>query len=178
MAKKKGGVNKSAAVREYMKDHPGASANEVAEALGQQGINISPALVYNVRANDNKKQAGSNGAAKRGRSAKGAAHGSKADAIREAFNRLGPSSRARDIIADLAKQGMEVTSAHVSNVRARMESEGKSARRAAGGAARGGSGGGETVSIEKLVQAKNMAEKLGGIESARRMLDALAKLSS
>lgn len=174
MARKKGGVNKSAAVREYFKENPQASANEVATALSAKGIKITPALVYNVRANDNKKAAGGNGAAKRGRSSKAAAHGSKAEAIRAAFERLGSSARARDVIAELSKQGIEVTNAHVANVRARM---GTPARPTSGRAARGGAGG-EQVSLEQLIVAKNMAEKLGGIDSARRMLDALAKLSS
>ena len=175
MAKKKGGPNKSAAVREYLKTNPNASANEVAEALNKQGVKITAALVYNVRANDSKKAGGGNGAAKRGRSTKGAAHGSKAEAIREAFNRLGSSARGRDVIAELSKQGIEVTNAHVANVRARM---GTPARSTSGRPARGGaSAGGEKVSLDQLVAAKNMAEKLGGIDSARRMLDALAKLS-
>jgi hypothetical protein len=174
MARKKGGVNKSAAVREYFKEKPHASANEVAEALNAKGIKITPALVYNVRTNDKKKAAGGNGAAKRGRSNKAASHGSKAEAIREAFSRLGNSARARDIIAELGKQGIEVTNAHVANVRARMASP---ARSAGARSARTGGTAGEQVSLEQLIAAKNMAEKLGGIDSARRMLDALAKLS-
>ena len=44
------GVNKSAAIRDYLNAHPEASTTEVMEALGQKGIDVSQALVAGVRA--------------------------------------------------------------------------------------------------------------------------------
>lgn len=44
-----GGVNKSAAIRDYLTNHPEASTTEVVEALGGKGIDVSQALVAGVR---------------------------------------------------------------------------------------------------------------------------------
>jgi hypothetical protein len=40
---------KSQAVRAYMEQHPQASAAEVVSVLNEQGIKVSPAIVYNLR---------------------------------------------------------------------------------------------------------------------------------
>ncbi len=42
-------VNKTHAVREYLKDHPGATNKEVATALTKQGITITPAHVAAIK---------------------------------------------------------------------------------------------------------------------------------
>jgi len=44
------GVNKSAAIRDYLNSHPEASTTEVMEALGSKGVDVSQALVAGVRA--------------------------------------------------------------------------------------------------------------------------------
>jgi hypothetical protein len=49
-----GGTNKSAAIREYLKNHPGASTNEVLDALGQKGIEVSQALIAGVRGREER----------------------------------------------------------------------------------------------------------------------------
>lgn len=46
------GMNKSAAIRDYIKNNPTASTNEVMEALGQKGIDVSQALVAGVKARE------------------------------------------------------------------------------------------------------------------------------
>lgn len=50
-AAKKPKVNKSKAVRDYLKDHPGTANKEVADALTKQGIEISSSYVANVKGN-------------------------------------------------------------------------------------------------------------------------------
>lgn len=51
MAKKKaGGVNKSQAIRDYLKDKPDAGPTEVCRELKKKGLTIAPALVSNVKA--------------------------------------------------------------------------------------------------------------------------------
>jgi|694.fasta_scaffold19238_19 hypothetical protein len=47
------GVNKSAVIREYITSHPSATTNEVVDALGKKGIDVSQALVAGVRARIN-----------------------------------------------------------------------------------------------------------------------------
>jgi len=54
MAEKK--VNKTKAVREYLKAHRKAKNQEVAEALGKQGIKVSANYVGNIKSTHNKRQ--------------------------------------------------------------------------------------------------------------------------
>lgn len=79
----------------------------------------------------------------------------------------GPSA----IVEALAQQGVTVTPAFVSTVlsNAKRKSRRRSSRRPAAGRAAGNG-------VATLVQAKQFAEKLGGIEKARAALDALAKI--
>ena len=53
MAKKQK-VNKTQAVRDYLKDHPKAMSGEIAAALKKQGIKITPKHVANIKAKINK----------------------------------------------------------------------------------------------------------------------------
>ena len=57
MAKKttRGDVNRSEAVRNYLEDHPDATASVVVPALAQEGITVSGQLVNNVRSTLKKK---------------------------------------------------------------------------------------------------------------------------
>jgi hypothetical protein len=47
-------VNKSQAVRDYLKTHPQAMSGEIAAALTKQGIKITPAHVANIKTQINK----------------------------------------------------------------------------------------------------------------------------
>jgi hypothetical protein len=53
MAKKQK-VNKSQAVRDYVKAHPRAMSGEIAAALNKQGIKINPGHVANIKTQINK----------------------------------------------------------------------------------------------------------------------------
>jgi hypothetical protein len=87
----------------------------------------------------------------------------KAAKIREMFEKLGQGARPRDVIAGLADEKIEVSSAQVSNIKATL----------GGGGKKGSSGG---ISIEHLVLAKKFADQLGSVERAEGALAALAKL--
>jgi hypothetical protein len=56
MAKKQK-VNKTQAVRDYLKSHRGAMSGEIAAALNKQGIKINPAHVANIKSQINKARA-------------------------------------------------------------------------------------------------------------------------
>ena len=58
-------VNKSAAVRDYLKAHPGAKGKEVTEALKAQGIKISPNYVSVIKSKKGAKGQGRRKAAKK-----------------------------------------------------------------------------------------------------------------
>ncbi|TWT77829.1 hypothetical protein Pla123a_16250 [Posidoniimonas polymericola] len=64
MAKRK--VNKSEKTREYMAKNPKAGPSAVSEALGKQGIKVSPQQVSTIKANA-KKKTGAKKKAVRGR---------------------------------------------------------------------------------------------------------------
>jgi len=53
MAKKQK-VNKTQAVRDYLKTHPKAMSGEIAAALNKQGIKITPSHVANIKTQINK----------------------------------------------------------------------------------------------------------------------------
>jgi hypothetical protein len=106
MARKAGGPNKSNAIRAYKGSHSDAGPKAIAEALGKDGIKVTPQFVSTVLSNDKRK--GGNGRRRR----------------------------------------------------------------------RGRRGGrpGANKTMASLMQAKKLAEQMGGIEPARRALNALAKL--
>jgi hypothetical protein len=52
--KKKSGVNKSKAIRDYYDANPAAMPAEVAEAMKAQGIDVTPAFVSTVKSNAKK----------------------------------------------------------------------------------------------------------------------------
>ena len=75
----------------------------------------------------------------------------------------------------LSKDGIKVTPAFVSTVLSNdKRKSGKGRRRGRKPGRKAGSGGNKT--FNSLVQAKKLAEQMGGIEPARRALNALAKL--
>jgi hypothetical protein len=113
MAKKAAaGPNKSKAIRDYKSKNDGAGPKEIAEALGKDGVKVTPAFVSTVLSNDRRK-AGK------------------------------PGRRRR-----------------------------RGGRRAVGRPA-GGMGG---SSFDRLVQAKRLADQMGGVDKARAALDALARI--
>lgn len=53
---KKEKVNKSQAVRDYLRAHPGAKSSEIAAALTKRGITITPAHVANIKSKAQAKR--------------------------------------------------------------------------------------------------------------------------
>ena len=53
---KKPKISKAQAVRDYLKDHPGAMNVEIATALAKQGIKLTPAHVGTIKAIDKKSR--------------------------------------------------------------------------------------------------------------------------
>jgi len=91
---------------------------------------------------------------------------SKAAKIR-ALLAVRPDAKASEVVAALAAQKVKVTPAQVYNLKSTM---GKSASGNGRPAAKKASG------YESLIQAKKLADAMGGVEKARAALDVLAKL--
>lgn len=73
MAKKSGGPNKSAAIREYVAANPEAKPKEIVDAMKSQGMDVSPAFVSTIKSKSatggNKKKARGGGRPKAPRAA-------------------------------------------------------------------------------------------------------------
>ncbi|HUY89016.1 MAG TPA: hypothetical protein VMV10_09800 [Pirellulales bacterium] len=156
MAKKaKDGVNKSELARKYVAAHPAASPKEIVEGLKAEGVEVSVALASKIKYGRKKK----------------AGRGNKAEAIRTAAKSLGKKVRPRDVISMLEVQGITVTSAQVSATLKRMGMRRTGRGRKPGVAANG------SITINDLIAAKKLVEKVGSVEAASQALSALAKLS-
>lgn len=160
MAKKKSpapATNKSSAIRQILAAQPKATTAEIKSKLDEQGVAASVALINKLKYGRATGAAGKSRASKKGVS--------KAAAIREKFEQLGYDARPRDVIAALKSEGVKVTSAQVSMLRAKQANNGKVRSQAV-----------SAVSYEHLVAAKRLAEQLGGVEKARRALESYAQL--
>jgi hypothetical protein len=98
----------------------------------------------------------------------------KSAAIRDYLS-SNPSATPSTIIEDLKKKGLKVGASLVSQVKY-GQMKGKSGRRKPGRRA-GASANGSRVDIDQLVQAKSLADKMGGVARAKEALAMLAKLS-
>jgi len=109
---------------------------------------------------------------------------SKADAIRDAISRLGSKARPRDVISDLADKGVTVTSPQVSSL---MKKLGIKRRRRRGGRVAGrvaatqsstrrGARANGGLTAGDLLDAKRLADQLGGVEKLKKALDVLEQL--
>ena len=103
MARKSGGPNKSQAIRAYKSTHKRSKPKEIAEALGKEGVTVTPAFVSTVLSTARRKK-------------------------------------------------------------------GKGTRRVATKAKSGGD------AYSHLIQARKLADQMGGVEKARAALDALARI--
>jgi transposase len=107
--------------------------------------------------------------------ASGASDVSKAQRIRDIAKTLGKKVRPRDVIAELTKQGVEVSSAQVSmTLRSAGYKRSRRRKRAAAAVAHPASGNG--LNIEALIAAKALIAKVGSVETAEEALKVLKKL--
>ncbi|MBI2826528.1 MAG: hypothetical protein HYX69_17785 [Planctomycetia bacterium] len=77
-------------------------------------------------------------------------------------------------MAALKAKGTTVSSAQVSNIKASLRKRKGRRGRKAGAVSRDANG---TVSLDLLLEAKKLADRIGGVEVAKRLLDALHRLS-
>ena len=102
----------------------------------------------------------------------------KSKAIKEALAAK-PEASTKEIADALTSQGIPVTPTYVANVKSTLKKKPgrpKGKRQATRGP--GAKSVSDSVSLASLVQAKKLAAQLGGVEKARDLLAALAKLDS
>jgi hypothetical protein len=98
----------------------------------------------------------------------------KAALIREALDKLGIDAPAKAVQEYATAQGATISAAQISNIRTKIKHGGskKPARKAKASSTNGDM----HVSANDLIQARSMAEKLGGVQRAKALLDILDKL--
>jgi len=98
----------------------------------------------------------------------------KAQAIRDVLDEMGRDTAPKVVIANLGTKRIKVSAAQVSNIKAdlaRKAGDYKPTRTRRGAKANG------EISVASLLAVKHLADKLGGVENARRALDTLAQLT-
>ena len=100
----------------------------------------------------------------------------KSQAIRE-YLQTQPGATPKEIVAALAQQGVKVSEGLAGNVKYTSANRGPGRRRRGRPPGRGGRpAGGGALSAQDLLDAKKLADQLGGIDQARRALEALQQL--
>ncbi|HVX15916.1 MAG TPA: hypothetical protein VHC22_32330 [Pirellulales bacterium] len=109
----------------------------------------------------------------------GAAEASKAEKIRRAAQSMKKPVRPRDVIATLAAEGVQVSSAQVSTTLRAMGMRRRGRGRKPAGAAPSHAvvSTSDLLSLDSLLAAKKLVAQLGSVEAAKTAVDALAKLS-
>jgi arginine repressor len=116
-------VNKSQSVRDYLKAHPSAANSEVAVELAKQGIQVTPNYVATVKVKIKLRAAAKAGVKKPAADISKEttpASVNKSQAIRD-YVKAHRSAANSEIVAELAKQGVEVTPNLVATVKAKKQ---------------------------------------------------------
>lgn len=91
----------------------------------------------------------------------------KAQLIRDALKKLGIDAPAKDIQAECEAYDVTVAPAQISNIRTKLKEKGS-------GKSRKGSA--VAATADELLEVRTMAEKIGGVERTRALLDILDRL--
>lgn len=101
----------------------------------------------------------------------------KSQAIRDALNSK-RGIKPQEVVEILATQGIETTAAYVSTIKSNTKKKKNAGRKTAGpGRPPKTRSTGDSFSVETLLAAKKMAEKLGGVDQAKAALDAISRLN-
>ena len=98
----------------------------------------------------------------------------KSQAIRD-YAEANPTVGPTETAAALTEQGIPVSPAMVSTVKTQAKKK-KGVKRRKKKAAASAQPAGDKIALSSLIQAKKLAEQLGGVEKAQAVLAALAKL--
>lgn len=101
----------------------------------------------------------------------------KSQAIRDC-SAANPSFSPKEVAEALAKNGITVTPEYVSTIWSLDKAKTRKVKKKAAAATRAAApkASGESLTLDALVQARKLAEQLGGIEKVQSAIDALKKL--
>jgi len=154
---------KSKAIRDFLQTKPDAGPKEIVETLQGQGIKVTAALVSRIKYG----KAAAGGKPKRGR-----LRGNLSEQIRSYLTQ-NPSAKPKEIREALAKQGFKAAPGLISNVKHRFEKEGSNSRRPAKSRTVGIP---STLTVESLLQVRELANSVGGLDQLRRAAKMLSQL--
>lgn len=97
----------------------------------------------------------------------------KAQCIRDALKKLGIDAPAKDVQAECESHSATVAPAQISNIRTKLREKeaGKRCGKQASACVDP-----KKVQADELLEVRGMAEKIGGVERAKQLLDILARL--
>jgi lambda repressor-like predicted transcriptional regulator len=185
-------TNGSGSAKETKADLIRAAAKEIGKpvrprdivaALKTKGVTVGYTQIAKAlqAGGFHRKRGRRKGAAAASGAANGAAHSgkvNKAQRIRDAAKALGKKVRPKDIIAELAKDGIHVSSAQVSTtLSAAGYRRRKTGAGAGGGKSAAGKSAGHGLDLEALIATKALIQKVGGIEAAEEAIRALKRLA-
>jgi hypothetical protein len=100
----------------------------------------------------------------------------KSQAIRD-YKKEHPTAGPKEIAEALGQQGITTTAGFVSTILSNARRKaGKGKRKGTRRAAKAATSSRDTGSLETLMQAKRLADKMGGVAEAQAALEALAKI--
>ena len=174
-AGKSGHVNKAELIRKTAKSMgKTVRPRDIVATLKEQGVVVTSQQVSKTlkASGFHRKTRGQKGAA----ATKNAADTSKAQRIRDVAKALGRKVRPRDVIAELAREGITVSSAQVSTTLRsagyRRKRRGRRAAAATAVAASSSNG----LNLDALIAAKALIAKVGSVEIAEDALRAMKRL--
>ena len=85
-----------------------------------------------------------------------------------------PKAKPTEIATILAKRGIKVTAGYVSTIKTALKKKKGSSKKARKSATAKSSG--DHVSLQQLLEAKKFADKIGSVDEAGKLLQALGKL--
>jgi len=109
--------------------------------------------------------------------AKKKARVNKSQAIRD-FLAADPDAAPKDVEAALAKEGIKVSSALICTVKSKVKAKGKPKKAATKKkTAAKKPPASDKIALSALLEAKKLAQQLGGIDAAKQAINALAQLT-
>lgn len=157
-------VNKSQAVRDYLKANPGIGNTEVAASLTKSGITVSPNFVGTIRSNLKGKHAAKK-AAKAAKpagpavAAQGKQKVNKTQAVRD-FLKANPGLKNMEVAESLTKSGVKVSPNYVASIKGKMKVRRTKRRQAVKAAVAH-----HHVGIPEIKAAFGLLKLTGGIEA-------------
>jgi hypothetical protein len=182
-------ISKKQAVQEYLAAQPDATAQEIIEALKQQGLEIAESTIYNVKWANNRdssaapprrKKSVSVAAIETDAAPSAAGPVNKTQAVK-AYLARDPKATPLEISAALGAQGIDVAPNYAAGIKSSLKAKKrgkKAASKAASPApsAASSSPADDTISLDALRKAKSLVRELGGLDQARQALKALSVL--